>query len=52
MERGAKVGRESDPIYLMRYEEVFHMTPEDAREHLGIRGVRIADTAAASAEWN
>lgn len=52
MERGAKVGRESDPIYLMRYEEVFHMTPEDARVHLGIRGVRIADTAAASAEWN
>lgn len=52
VERGAKVGRESDPIFLMRYEEVFHMTPEDARAHLGIRGVRIADTAAASAEWN
>lgn len=52
MERGAKVGRESAPLYMMRFEDVFAMTPEAAREQLGIKGVEIVDTAAASAEWN
>ncbi|SFR91513.1 Coq4 family protein [Sphingomonas jatrophae] len=51
IERGAKVGRESEPIYMMRYEEVLDMTPDEARAHLGIRGVRLADTAEASALW-
>lgn len=51
VERGASVGRASDPLYFMRYEEVFAMTPEAARAHLGIRGVRMADTAEASALW-
>jgi ubiquinone biosynthesis protein COQ4 len=51
VERGSKVGRESDPIYMMKYEDVFAMTPDDARGHLGIRGARMADTAAASALW-
>lgn len=51
IERGAKVGRESDPIYMMKYEDVFDMTPDAARAHLGIRGARMADTATASALW-
>lgn len=51
VERGAKVGRESDPIYLMRYEEVLGMTPDAARDHLGIRGARTVDTGEASALW-
>jgi ubiquinone biosynthesis protein COQ4 len=51
VERGSKVGRESDPIYMMKYEDVFAMTLEDARAHLGIRGARAADTATASALW-
>jgi len=51
-ERGAKVGRESAPIYMMRYEDVLGLTPEDARSALGIRGVQLADTAEASAQWN
>lgn len=51
MERGARVGRESEPIYTMRFEDVFAMTPEDAREALGVRGVEEVDTAAASAQW-
>lgn len=51
MERGAKVGRESAPIYMMKYEDVFDMTPEAAREALGINGAVYADTAAASADW-
>lgn len=52
VERGAKVGRESAPLYMMRYEDVFHLTPEAAREALGVRGVKFVDTAAASAQWS
>lgn len=52
IERGAKVGRESEPIYMMRYEEVLDMTPDAARANLGIRGAREADTATASASWS
>jgi ubiquinone biosynthesis protein COQ4 len=51
MERGARVGRESDPLYLLRFEDVFELTPEEARRKCGIRGVREVDTAAASALW-
>jgi ubiquinone biosynthesis protein COQ4 len=51
MERGAAVGRESAPIYLLRFEDVFELTPAEARLKCGIRGVRAADTAAASALW-
>lgn len=51
MERGAKVGRESAPIYMMKYEDVFDMTPEAAREKLGIKGAVYEDTGPASAEW-
>jgi ubiquinone biosynthesis protein COQ4 len=52
MERGARVGRESAPLYMLKYEDVFAMTPEAAREALGIRGVEVVDTGAASAQWN
>ena len=52
VERGAKVGRESDPFFMAKYEDVFHLTPDEAREALGIRGVRMVDTAEASAKWN
>lgn len=51
VERGARVGRESGPFFMARYEDVLHLTPEAARETLGVRGVRLVDTAAASATW-
>lgn len=51
IERGAKVGRESAPLFMMKYEDVFDMPIEAARAHLGIKGVRMADTATASAQW-
>jgi len=51
LERGAQVGRESGPLYSLRWEDVFELTPEEARARCGIRGVRLADTAAASAQW-
>lgn len=52
VERGARVGRESAPLYMMRYEDVLDMTPEAAREKLGIRGAESVDTAEASAQWH
>lgn len=51
LERGATVGRHSEPIYLMRYEDVFDLPLDAARAQLGIRQVREADTATASALW-
>ncbi len=52
MERGAKVGRESAPLFMLKYEDVFDLTPEEARAALGIRGAEDIDTGAASAQWN
>ena len=51
VERGTTVGRQSDPIPLMRYEDVFDLPLEEARAALGIRGARFVDTSAASAQW-
>ena len=51
LERGTRVGRESAPLYSLRFEDVFELTPEEARLKCGIRGVREADTAPASAQW-
>ncbi|ANI79328.1 Coq4 family protein [Sphingobium sp. EP60837] len=51
VERGSRVGRASAPIYMMRYEDVLGLTPEAARDALGIKCVELADTAEASAQW-
>ncbi len=51
LERGAHVGRESRPLYSLRFEDVFDLTLEEARAKCGIRGVRAADTAQASRLW-
>ena len=37
IERGIKVGRESEPIFMARYEDVLHLPLEQAREKLGAR---------------
>jgi len=51
LERGAGVGRESGPLYSVRFEDVFELTPAAARVKLGIRGVREVNTSQASAQW-
>jgi len=51
LERGAQVGRESGPLYSVKWEDVIGLTPEEARIKCGIRGVRLADTSQASAQW-
>ncbi len=49
MERGMQVGRSSSPIFMVKYEDVFHLTLPEARLKLGVSGVREVDTSAATA---
>lgn len=49
---GMDVGLASDPIFLIRYEDVLHLPVEEARRIKGIRGAREVDTLAASLEWD
>jgi ubiquinone biosynthesis protein Coq4 len=52
IDRGRKVGMASDCYVMTKYEDVFHLTPEEARKVLGVREVVDVDTAAASAIWD
>lgn len=52
VDRGRKVGMTSDCYLLAKYEDVFHLTPEEAREKLGVRNVVEVDTALPSAIWD
>ncbi|WP_181008335.1 Coq4 family protein [Sphingomonas montanisoli] len=36
LEQGIRVGRESPPFWFFRWEEVFHLTPAEARVHFGM----------------
>ena len=49
VEQGLKVGRESKPIWTYRFEDVMHLTPERAREVLGVKGAYEVDSARESA---
>ncbi len=51
MVHGYACGQASDPIYTVRYEDVMHLTPTQARENLGVRNIVPADTKALSAIW-
>ncbi len=51
VERGARVGRASDAFFMARYEDVFHLTPTEARAVLGIREAVDVDTRPASDIW-
>lgn len=50
--RGQAVGRASDCYVIAKYEDVFHLTPAEAREALGVREVVEVDTRAPSAIWD
>jgi ubiquinone biosynthesis protein COQ4 len=51
IERGIAVGKQSDEIFMNRYEDVFEMPLQEARAALGVRGARDVDTSAASDIW-
>lgn len=48
---GMRVGEQSDPIFMMKYEDVFHLPIPEAREALGIHGAKQIDTGEASLSW-
>ncbi len=52
VDRGRKIGMSSDCYVLAKYEDVFHLTPAEAREKLGVRDVEEVDTAAPSRIWD
>ena len=46
------VGEQSDcAIFMIKYEDVFHLPLEEARAALGIKGAYNLDSRAASLEW-
>ena len=48
MERGIRIGRASEPIMMMRYEDALPLSIPEAREMLGWRGAEDLDTEEAS----
>jgi ubiquinone biosynthesis protein COQ4 len=44
IQRGMRVGQESDALFLARIEPVFHLPLEEARRLLGVRGVEDVNT--------
>jgi ubiquinone biosynthesis protein COQ4 len=48
LEQGLRVGRASAPMYAYRYEDVFHLTPEAAREKLGVKHAHEVDSEQAA----
>lgn len=51
IERGMRVGRESDALFMARYEDVLALPLAEARRKLGVNGVEEVDTAAVSWRW-
>lgn len=51
IERGMRVGRESGPLFLAKYEDVMHLSVAEARNKLEVAGVEEVDTADVSWEW-
>jgi ubiquinone biosynthesis protein COQ4 len=50
MQRGIRVGKASDALFMLRYEDVFHLPVEEARSALGVRDLGPDfETAGASA---
>ena len=47
-----QVGLQSGPIFMAKYEDVFHLPVPEARAALGIKGAVNVDTAAASLQWD
>jgi ubiquinone biosynthesis protein COQ4 len=51
IQRGTKVGLESDALFMAKIESVFHLPLEEARAALGVRGAQDIDTAREGAIW-
>jgi ubiquinone biosynthesis protein COQ4 len=48
LEQGIRVGLASPPFWYFKWEDVFEMTPVEARRHFGVPEIDFVDSAAAS----
>lgn len=51
-ERGMKIGRTSDALFLHRYEDYLDLPLAEAREKFGVRNAETIDTSRESAFWH
>lgn len=51
IQRGMKVGQESDALFMKKLEPYFHLPLEEARAALGVRGAVDVDTEIEGAFW-
>ena len=51
IQRGMRVGQESDALFMAKLEDYFHLPLAEARAALGVRGAVDVDTDAAGAFW-
>ena len=51
IQRGMRVGQESDALFMAKLEDYFHLPLAEARAALGVRGAVAVDTDAAGAFW-
>jgi ubiquinone biosynthesis protein Coq4 len=51
IQRGTRVGQESDALFLAKLEPVFHLPLKEARRVLGVRGAQDVDTTREGAIW-
>lgn len=51
VQHGINIGQQSGPIFMAKYEDVFHLSVPEAREKLGIVGGAYLDTAKESLAW-
>lgn len=51
IQRGMKVGQDSDALFMARIEDYFHLPLEEARAALGVRGAVDVDTDREGAFW-
>jgi hypothetical protein len=46
--KGIRVGQQSEPYFMAKFDDVLHLSPAEARVALGIRGAEDVDSTAAS----
>lgn len=51
IQQGIRIGRESDAFWMAKFEDVWHLPLEEAREKLGVRGAVDLDTQKEGDFW-
>ena len=52
IQRGMKVGQESEALFMAKLEDAFHLPLEEARAALGVRGAVDVDTEREGTIWS